>query len=106
MTTALSDPQPWRNPRYTGDRTFDPRPQTRPMERTYFYYFGPGANDTLRTLVYHQDGRDLPDDATFASWIAAARKGAGGHQGTADIDNVEWRGPCFLAFFVDLPNWR
>ena len=106
-------PDPWDDIRYPGDDTFDDWQNSPAMKTVYFYYFGPGANQTMRTVIYEQreppPASIPPSDATLLTWIADAQgkpaPGVNFDFKYTDTDAVGWHGPGYLIFFVDYPGW-
>lgn len=106
LKKTFGHPDPEDDPRYTGDETFDVRSYNTPMKEFYFYYFGPGSEDTLRTLVYYQKGHGKPSDLDLGKMIVHARTGKGPFNPEPDIDQVEWHEPGYLVFFFDFKKWE
>lgn len=88
-----------------------PPPGTAPsaMQQLHFCYFGQGANNRLRTMVYLVDGAVGPTADLFAALIAGARADGAAVPGATLISRspaMEWRKPGYVTFCVDLPGWK
>lgn len=92
--------------KYSGRATYGDPPSGCPAveKGVYFYYMTfDSATSSLISYVYH-DADKVADARTLNAWIEDARQGGKGAM-TRNPDDVEWKGPCFLAFAMDAKGW-